>query len=1299
MRPGTTVGDRYEILQLAGVGGMAEVYRGRDKRTSERVAIKILLEGYAGDEDRFEREIAALEALEHPGIVRLLDRGFLSYGARYLVMEWLDGEDLEQVLLRGRMSIGATLALGRRIAEALGAAHARGIVHRDLKPANVFLIENRPENAKIVDFGIAKLSSRSRITSVGTLIGTPGFMAPEQIRSEVTVDARADVFALGCLMYQCIAGVPAFPGEGIQAVLAKVLFAEPARLRDLRSDVPLSIEEFVMGLLAKEPEARPMDGRAVVELLDQLDYVGPNSRVLATHRPAALTSTERRPVAALLIGRSRHSLLPAANSAAPVVSELDRAIQTQADALGIPCEPLPDGSLALWITGAAVATDLASRAARLALTLRAHAAARPFALTVGWGASTGKNPLGDAIDRAARTLSAQRAWPDRDDCPIVLDEITAGLLDGRFDLRELDSDLFVLHGERSILPGSRTLLGKPTSCVGRDRELNLLAGLIDHCIDEGVPQAAVVTAPPGLGKSRLAHEFVRLSVDRYPELSLWVVGADVLRAGSALDLASRVLSIPLGIAVADSPDVRRQKIVARVSSRVSRADVHRVSRFLGEVVGAPFPDHEDLPLRAARASVQLMLDQVRSAFVDLLSAECGSAPILLVIEDLQWGDLPTVRLLDAALRDIKDKSFFILALARPEVHERFPKLWAGRRMQEITLLELPKKASERLVRQALGEKARQDLVDRIVARAQGNTFYLEELVRATAEGRSDEFPETIVAMVQSRLHSLEDADRRILRAASLFGDVFWAGGVHALLGKKQKVATILEKLNGLVDREILSVRHESRFSGESEYAFRHALVREGAFAMLTPEDRTLGHTLAGEWLEERGETDPLVLAGHFELGGQVKRAAVHYLRAAERAHRAGDDDVAIRRAERGLSLEPDPDTHIGLLGIVTETRMWRNQLDEASISGAKLTRVAPPGSAAWVRGALAQFTYEMRHGHIDVSIGILDTIRSIDPAPEVLGTLSLALAMATVMLLTEGRVDLVEPIQRRLDALVAPAADGDPMARAFWHLAYPRWEAWIKENPWQSLVRAKAAYDAFTEAGSRRGQHLARVFIGMNEWLLGQSLRAIETLRAEMPLEEEFAIVASLRSLFRVLALLDAGDARTARTEAEQLIAVSKSKGTDADVARGRWALAEVYRRAGVLGLAEREAREALELPGAAPLDAAAAATILAATRLADNRSTEAMLAIRDAAARYEALRAFGYRGAFMRIVQVEVLDATGHHGAARECLADARDRLWRIAADIPNEEYRRSYLERVPENARTLELAETWFGRVTPLY
>src|SRR5262249_34456518 len=209
--------------------------------------------------------------------------------------------------------------------------------------------------------------------------------------------------------------------------------------------------------------------------------------------------------------------------------------------------------------------------------------------------------------------------------------------------------------------------------------------------------------------------------------------------------------------------------------------------------------------------------------------------VLLVLEDLHWGDGATVRFIDAALRDLGDKPWMVLAPARPEVHEVFPKLWAGRRVQEIQVPALGRKASERLARQVLGEEIGAETMERLIARADGNAFYLEELIRATAERRGEGLPETVVAMVQSRLAALEDDDRRVLRAAAVFGEVFWPGGVVALLGGAERAQGAPRRLLGLVEREVLVQRAESRFSGEVDLAFRHVLLREGAYAMLTEE--------------------------------------------------------------------------------------------------------------------------------------------------------------------------------------------------------------------------------------------------------------------------------------------------------------------------------------------------------------------------------------------------------------------------------------------------------------------------------
>src|SRR5262249_43566862 len=149
-----------------------------------------------------------------------------------------------------------------------------------------------------------------------------------------------------------------------------------------------------------------------------------------------------------------------------------------------------------------------------------------------------------------------------------------------------------------------------------------------------------------------------------------------------------------------------------------------VAEFLGEIVGTPFPEEESASLRAARQDAQLMGDQTRRAWVDFLGAACSDKPLLLMLEDLHWGDLPTVRFVDEALRRLKGRPWMVLALARSEVHDVFPKLWAKRDVQEIRLRELSAKASARLVRQVLGDEVSGETVERLVAQADGNAFYL-----------------------------------------------------------------------------------------------------------------------------------------------------------------------------------------------------------------------------------------------------------------------------------------------------------------------------------------------------------------------------------------------------------------------------------------------------------------------------------------------------------------------------------------------------------------------------------------------
>ena len=200
MRPGDVVAARFELTRLAATGGMGSVFRARDLLTGEDVALKTIRG--CGDEqqaERFEREAALLAQLEHPAIVRYVAHGRCE-GQHYLVMEWLEGESLSARLWRGPLDHAESVLLGQRVAAALAALHARGIVHRDVKPSNLILCDGEVERVKLVDFGVARSRRARALTTVGAMVGTPGYMAPEQARGERRIDARADIFALGCVL-------------------------------------------------------------------------------------------------------------------------------------------------------------------------------------------------------------------------------------------------------------------------------------------------------------------------------------------------------------------------------------------------------------------------------------------------------------------------------------------------------------------------------------------------------------------------------------------------------------------------------------------------------------------------------------------------------------------------------------------------------------------------------------------------------------------------------------------------------------------------------------------------------------------------------------------------------------------------------------------------------------------------------------------------------------------------------------------------------------------------------------------
>jgi serine/threonine-protein kinase len=277
---GATVGS-YEIISQIGKGGMGVVYRGRHSILGRPAAIKVLLPELSQRREivaRFFNEARAATAIRHPGIVEIYDFGFLPDGAGYLAMEFLEGESLGARLERERrLSVVSVVQIGRQIAAALQAAHGKGITHRDLKPDNVFLVRDPEigERVKLLDFGIAKLASEDpggsgSGTSTGMIIGTPAYMSPEQCRGTSTVDGRSDLYSLGCILYELLAGRPVFQADGASELLAHHLYFQPEPVRVHNPSVPEPLEWLIHALLNKDPAMRPATATDVMAVLDQL---------------------------------------------------------------------------------------------------------------------------------------------------------------------------------------------------------------------------------------------------------------------------------------------------------------------------------------------------------------------------------------------------------------------------------------------------------------------------------------------------------------------------------------------------------------------------------------------------------------------------------------------------------------------------------------------------------------------------------------------------------------------------------------------------------------------------------------------------------------------------------------------------------------------------------------------------------------------------------------------------------------------------------------------------------------------
>jgi tetratricopeptide (TPR) repeat protein len=925
---------------------MGEVYRATDTSTQAVVAIKVLqAKARKIDRKRFLREIQILKDLRHPGVVHYVDHGVTSDRRLFLVMEWLDGEDLAVRLARSQVGLKDAVEIVRRASQALAAVHARGIVHRDLKPSNIFIIRRGRSHAiKLIDFGMVKVpESEETFTRQGAMLGTPWFIAPEQAKGN-PVDARADVYSLGSVLFRLVTGRNVFESTHLIAYLGRLVLEDAPRASLIRKDIPVELDDLVERMLRRNPAERPADAGELSRLLARLPHLSNElPRLVPSVRPPPLEQTlggmvhgrlvssppgpgkillgtvESR-VVAVLFAQLPMAMLAASNARRFLSIVGDRAR----------FETLRDGQFVAALGLDKTVGDEVVRAARGALFLSTSVPGAHIALAIGRAVAGRQGLAGEALDGAALQLSYLQTPGIR------CDVSSCSLLDGHFVLEE-DANGARLLREDIVDHEPRPLVGKTTPIVGRTREVESVIEVFDEVQRAKQPHLVVVTGPAGSGKSRIRKEIVRRLRAQLPAIDVLLARGDPTVSYRGLSDVGRALRARMGIRDGQTPDRQAMKLVRYVSARPGFPEGG--IDFLSEFVGlTPFEDSQ--ALRIARETPPIMAARVFHTIEVLCRLDAEIAPQLLILEDFDKVDAGSVALVEWLL-ECKGLALTVIALGRPAVDSRFPQLWEeGRPVTRLRIGPLSREACEQIAQMALAEGS-ESMVQRLVQQAHGNPLFLEELIRHAAAGRRS-LPLSVQSLIQTRVDELEESQRQVLRAASVYGDVFWTEGVCALLDRDCE-AELLE----LVQQEIL-VRHRvTRVHGHDQWSFRHDLVRDTVYASLLEKDLVRYHRRAAEWLKLVGAPDPAALARHAEARSDRDQAVRLYSKACSQAFGKGQLEAALEFSTRGAACADDPLVRAECLLQRAQILSWMCRFSEQREAANAAAMLASSGSDLW----------------------------------------------------------------------------------------------------------------------------------------------------------------------------------------------------------------------------------------------------------------------------------------------------------------------------------------------------------------
>jgi serine/threonine protein kinase/tetratricopeptide (TPR) repeat protein len=907
LEPGSMIA-QYRLVKHLGGGGMGVVYQAVDTRLDRTVALKFLGTQLGSDpsaRERFLVEARSAAALDHPHICTVLEIGETPAGRPFIAMPYYDGETLKDRVRRGPLAISEALEIAGQLARGLEAAHRLGIVHRDMKPANVMIT---PDGiAKIVDFGIAKMTDVA-ITQTGSTIGTLAYMSPEQASGE-QVDHRTDLWSLGVILYEMLTGTRPFSGSSEQAVRKAILEASPAPLPPGTSEAVPRLQGILERAMSRDLDRRYASAAELASDLEAAATLGETGEHAITTQ-ALVPGGERRICTVLVahiggydalldeLGPAEHDQLTerlraAANEVVTARGGTLRRVdgpRFQA-VFGVPVTHEDDCVRA--VASACAIQERLSRIGDELVDRVGHGFAVASGIDTGQVATRSGGEAGSAYQLSGRPLRvadelARRAEPGTVLLTGESRRLVSGVYDtaetARFELvgEERPVTAYVMLGEKDeeITGGQWGGERRVSEFTGRQEEIASVRAAASRTL-QGEGQFVEISGEPGMGKSRMLHELVhgpgawrfRILFGRSSSVSRsqsYLPFIDVFRNFleeescelTADGVIRRVLEIDEGLADA----------LPYVLQLLSLSD----ERY-------PFPKLHGDQLRLA----------VLEAIAGVLTALSAERPLALLLEDWHWADEASHAALLRLLELVPAFQLIVIVTYRPGYRVEFRDI-----PNTTSVLLGPVDAAESvaLFRCAIGARSvSPELAELVVKRIGGNPFFIEEIAASLKEegtvcvvdGRarltrpdSVRLPDSVHAVIRTRLDRIDPEARAVLLKASVIGDQF----PREVLARLTDADTSLDR--ALATLKKAGLIQQTKVLPDAEFRFKHALTLEVTYESLLSVHRRELHRKVGELLEARGPTPegPLDrLAYHFGQAGEWRKAVTYGFEAAQRA--------------------------------------------------------------------------------------------------------------------------------------------------------------------------------------------------------------------------------------------------------------------------------------------------------------------------------------------------------------------------------------------------------------------------------